>query len=96
MNALVTLQIMISVETLRALVTLEWTIVLRLRLGRRASVHLQGCSMAAVETMYESMGHGAYQHGLTVGIVDVGHDGPVSMPCKLALHGVWRLDGRGR
>lgn len=98
-NTLVPLQIMIAIEALRTLVTLERSIVVRLRLGRmRRAVHvLEVCCMAAVESSrHHAVWQAAEEHRLTVRIVDVGqHRAMGRIRRKRSLVVLRRLHRRG-
>ena len=66
------LQVVISIEALRALVTLERTVVRGLLLLRMVSIHmLHASGVSAVETRYHPMRHSTHQSQLSVRIVDV-------------------------
>ena len=72
MNPLMTLQVVISIEALRALVTLERTVVRGLLLLRMVSIHmLHASGVSTVETRHHPMRHSAHQSQLSVRIVDV-------------------------
>ncbi len=79
MNPLVSLQIVISVETLRALIAFEGPIIGKwqlLMLMLLVAVHiLRVCSVSAVELWHHSMLHVADHGQLTPRTVHVRHDG---------------------
>jgi hypothetical protein len=93
MNALMALQVVVTIEALRALVAFEWSIVLRrlLRCLRRLAVHLvEVCSVTAVITMHHTVGEATDQHWLSIRVVDVGHDGSMGLERrKSTLVSVW-------
>ena len=70
-NALVSLQIMIAVEALRALIALERPVILRTGLNLRVSVKLQVRSVATIETWHHSTRHTPNECHLTVWVADV-------------------------
>ena len=76
MNALVSLQIVVTVEALRALITLERPIVLWIWLGLRVvAVHVLHVScMPTVVCWHHRRRHAPDQSKLTVGVSDVGQD----------------------
>jgi len=72
MNALVSLQVVISVEALRALVATEWPVVSRVRMATLVSVHLLHLRhMAAVHGHRHLVGHVADKRELSIRIVDI-------------------------
>jgi hypothetical protein len=74
MYPLVSLQVVVPVETLGALVAFEWSIVCSgLLMGWVAKEMRHGCCMATVETWHHP-GMNAYQRKLTVGVLDVGEN----------------------
>lgn len=73
MDPLVSLEIMISIETLRTLITFEWTIIWRWLL--LVPVHLQMCSVTAIEGRYHAS-HAVDELHIATWAVKIGHDGP--------------------
>jgi hypothetical protein len=71
MYPLVSLQVVVSVEALRTLVTFKWSIVCRgLLVGWMAKEVRHGRCVAAVETRHHPR-MDAYQRELTIGVLDV-------------------------
>jgi hypothetical protein len=74
MYPLVSLQVMVAIETLWALVAFEWSIICSwLLVGRVTKEMRHGRCMATVETGHHSRMN-AYQRKLTVGVLDVGEN----------------------
>jgi hypothetical protein len=72
MYPLVSLQVVVPIETLWALIAFEWSIVgSGLLMGWVAKEMRHGCCMATVETWHHSRMN-SYQRKLTVGVLDVG------------------------
>src|SRR4051794_22837414 len=74
MDALVALEIVVPVETLRALITLEWAIILLLRLTVRMST--VNAVMTTIATHHPADSAATDHLHLRARVVDVGHDGP--------------------
>ena len=74
MDALVALEIVIPVETLGALIALEWAIILLLRLAvGMSTVHTV---MTTIATHHAAHSAAADHLHLRARVMDVGHDGP--------------------
>jgi Zn-dependent protease len=68
---------MVSIETLRALIALEWAVILRWLLGVRVTaIHLlHACSMPTIESWHHAILHIPNQGHLATGTVQIRHDG---------------------
>lgn len=80
MNSLMTLQVMVAVETLWALVALKWSVGCWARKARvgccvRSVQMLCTGDVPAVETRQDARLHSSHHRHGTIGAVDVGHDG---------------------
>jgi hypothetical protein len=92
MDTLVSLEIVVTIETLRALIALEWTLVLRWCLSGWWAIHLlHGGCVTTVESRHHIRRKAADEHGLTVGVVQVRHYRSI---WEAALIGVRRLNWR--
>lgn len=91
--ALVTLEIVVSVEALRALITTEWSVGLRVVLGHRVSVQLlHGCMAAVVVHRHAMVRHAIDKRELPVRVTNVGKHRPKQRVCERgALLVRWRL-----
>ena len=92
-DALVTLEIVVSVEALRALVASEWSVGLRVVLGHRVSVQLlHGCMAAVVVHRHAMVRHAIDKRELPVRVTNVGKHRPKQRVCERgALLVRWRL-----
>jgi len=90
-NALVSLQIMVAVETLRALIALERPVVLRIRLSLRMPVKLHVRRVATIETWHHPTRHTANECHLTVWVADVAKNWAWHGVLKRTLMRVWGL-----
>lgn len=96
MNALMSLQVVIPVEALRALIALERPVVGRPRLvegvWRMPAVHLLHAGhVATVEARENARLHAAQQRHLAVRTVDVRHDRPVHCRQRIRRPGLARI-----
>lgn len=73
MNALVSFEVMVSVEALRALIALERSVVLRVGLSLRMAVHvLHMCCVATVVGGHHRGRHASNKCELAVGVAYIG------------------------
>ena len=72
-NTLVSFQIVVAVETLRALITFERSIIMRLRLGRmwRAVHGHTGCMTTVEAASHYAMRKSTNEHRLAIRVVEI-------------------------